>query len=117
MNREGKGGGYIEKEFLLLKRNKTEKEDYIWRRIFFSEENKKKNEEHIWRRKICFLQGRRLTVEMKVENIWRRNICFFFAEEKNKGEGGSFVRGWSIWMIICKRLVRSEDHLQEVVAS
>ena len=76
MNREGKGGGYIEKEFLLLKRNKTEKEDYIWRRIFFSEENKKKNEEHIWRRKICFLQGRRLIVKEKDENIWRRKMCF-----------------------------------------
>ena len=28
----------------------------------------------------------------------------FFAEEKNNREGkrGSFARGWSIWMIICK---------------
>ena len=27
--------------------------------------------------------------------------------------GWSFARGWSIWMIICKRQVHPDDHLQE----
>ena len=62
------------------------------------------------------MQGRRLTVDEGGKYLVKEHMLFF-AEEKNKGEGGSFVRGWSIWMIICKRLVRSEDHLQEVVAS
>ena len=56
-------------------------------------------------------------MEEKEENIWRRKICFFFAEEKNnrEGKGGSFARGRSIQMIICKRLVDPYDHLQEPV--
>ena len=38
-----------------------------------------------------------------------------FVEEKNNGEGkgGSFARGGSSQMIICKRPVDPEDHLQE----
>ena len=38
----------------------------------------------------------------------------FFAEEKNNREGkaGSFARGWSIWMIICRGAVHPDDHLQ-----
>ena len=40
---------------------------------------------------------------------------YFFAEGKNDGEGkgGSFARGQSIWMIICKVLVNLDDHFQE----
>ena len=83
----------------------------------------KKNEEYIWRRKICFLQGRRLIVKEKDENIWRRKMCFLRRRritEKEKldhlqeaGQSGwSFAKGWSILMIICKRLIHPDDLLQ-----
>jgi len=97
------------------------KGDYIWRRkiYFFQRRAKpgKKTEEYVWGKK-CFLKGRRITAEEKEENIWRTKICFF-AKEKNNGEGkgGSFARGQSIQMIICKRPVDRDDHLQEVVPS
>ena len=43
----------------------------------------------------------------------------FFAEENNNGEGkgGSFARGRSIRMIICKRPVNPDGHLQEACPS
>ena len=48
----------------------------------------------------------------KRENIWKRN---FFAEMKKReeGKGGSFASGWSIRIIICKRTVYLDNHLQE----
>ena len=83
-------------------------------RIFAGEDEKREKEDVIWRRKIYFLQRRRKSGKEKEENIWRRKMCFFWEEKKTVKEkedhlqvasqtGGTFVRGRSIQMIICKR--------------
>ena len=103
----------------MLRRNKTdvEKEDYIWRRkiyFFRGEQNLERKMRNIFGdRKQVFFAGERINS--------RGKGCIFghgkyvFVEEKNnrEGKGGSVARGRSIQMIICKRLVNPDDHLQE----
>ena len=77
MNREGKGGGYLEKEFFFAE----EELNGDWKgtlyfekgNIFFQRQRKLGKEArniHRWRRKLCFLWRRRSLVEEKKENIW-----------------------------------------------
>ena len=83
-----------------------EKEDYIWRRktYFFRREQ---NRERKMRNKFGNAKGGKRGKCLEKKNM------FFFAEENNNGEGkgGSFARGQSIQMIICKGPVYPDDHL------
>ena len=73
-NREGKGGKYIEKENIFLRRRRkteNEEEENIWIWIFFWGRRKiaKEKEESIWRRKIFGTQWiRRTEKENLLEN-------------------------------------------------
>ena len=93
-----------------------EKEYYIWREnIFFRGEQKqeRKMRNRFGDGNYVFLQGRRLIVEEK--DVYLEKGYMFFSEEKNnrEGKGRSVARGRSIRMIICKRPVHPDDHLQE----
>ena len=80
--------------------------------------------DNIWRRKIDFFRGEQQR-ERKWGNIFG-DQKYVIAVEKidsrgkrylekvsRKGKGGSFAKGRSIRMIICKRPAYLDDHLQE----
>ena len=56
------------------------------------------------KKNLFFLRRRRLMVKEKEGNIWRRKICFFL-QRRRKTEKEK--------VIICKRPVRPDDHMQE----
>ena len=88
-------------------------------KYIFLEENKTgKDEEYIWSRKICFFAEEKINSRGKGGKYLEKENMLF-AEEKNNGEGkgGSFARGQSTWVIICKRLVHPDDHLQKASQS
>ena len=99
MNREGKGGLYLERDF------------FCWGKI--------KNWGINWRKKIYFFAGEKISSRGKEgkyllkENICRRKIFFDDHLQKGGPSGWSFARGQFIRMIICKRPIHSDDHLQE----
>ena len=65
-------------------------------------------------KKISFFAGQKINNRGKGGKYLEKENMFFTEEKNNReGKGGSFARGWSIQMIICKRPVHPNDHLQE----
>ena len=120
MNREGKEGWYLKKEFLFggeIKRRWKRKIILGEGKCIFSVQSKTGKEK--WgtflRTNNIFFARDKINIEGKGGECLEKEKMYFFAKEKNNREekGGPFARGQSIQMIICKIPVHPDDHLQE----
>ena len=118
------------KIYLLWRSRKTgkEKEDNIWRRTiyFLRGVEKEEKEEYIRRKKIYIFgevkknggeKGRKYIYLCRGKEIQgRKRRKIYFLRRRWRCLTGCW-RGWPHGMIICKRPVPPDDHLQEAVPS